>query len=73
MHITGIAKDKEGVQYFIVKNSWGKVPGYNEDGYDDASVSYIKAKTISILVNKNAVPKEFVNKWLHTMLLTSCK
>lgn len=68
MHITGIAKDKEGVQYFIVKNSWGKAPGYNEDGYDDASVNYVKAKTISILVNKNAVPKKLVNKALFEML-----
>lgn len=59
MHITGISKDQEGARYYIVKNSWGK---NNGDGYFNASVSYVKAKTIAIMVHKDAVPKAIRKK-----------
>ena len=55
MHITGIAKDQEGVKYYKTKNSWGT--GRNADGWHYMSENYVKAKTISILVNKNSIPK----------------
>ena len=53
--ITGIVKDQEGVKYYKTKNSWGTER--NGDGYHYMSENYVKAKTISILVNKNSIPK----------------
>ena len=54
-HITGIAKDQEGVKYYKTKNSWGTAR--NGSGYHYMSENFIKAKTISILVHKNSIPK----------------
>ena len=61
MHITGIAKDQDGVKYYIVKNSWGPDNG---DGYIYVSENYFKAKTIQIMVHKDALSKD-VKKKLH--------
>ena len=61
MHITGIAKDQDGVKYYIVKNSWGP---NNGDGYLYVSESYFKAKTIQIMIHKDALAKD-VKKKLH--------
>ena len=54
MHITGIARDRNGATYYITKNSWG-ITG-PEDGFIYMSIPYVRAKTISILVNRNALP-----------------
>ena len=54
-HITGIAKDQDGVKYYKTKNSWGL--DRNGTGYHYMSEEYVKAKTISILVHKNSIPK----------------
>lgn len=59
MHITGIAKDQNGVKYYIVKNSWGPDNG---DGYLYVSESYFKAKTIQIMVAKDALSKGIKKK-----------
>lgn len=59
-HLVGIAKDQEGVKYYIVKNSWGTER--NGTGYHYISENYMKAKTISIMVNKNSIPKEIRKK-----------
>ena len=56
MHITGMCKDQTGARFFVVKNSWGD--DRNDcGGYFYASQPYIKAKTIAIMVHKNAIPK----------------
>jgi bleomycin hydrolase len=60
MHITGMAKDQNGTIYFKVKNSWNTVNIY--DGYLYASESYMRYKTLSIMVHKNAIPKEIQKK-----------
>lgn len=60
MHITGIAKDKNGEKYFYVKNSWSEYAG--EKGYYYFSDNFVKYKTMSFMVNKNAVPKEILKK-----------
>ncbi len=59
-HIIGIAKDQEGVKYYITKNSWGTQR--NGTGYHNMSEEYVKGKTISILVHKNAIPKAIRTK-----------
>lgn len=59
-HITGIAKDQDGVKYYKTKNSWGTED--NGTGYHYISEEYVKAKTISILVHKNSIPKAIRTK-----------
>jgi len=60
MHITGTAKDQNGNLYYKVKNSWNTDNPYG--GYLYASVPYVKYKTMSIMVNKNAIPKDIRKK-----------
>lgn len=57
MHMTGIAKDQNGKKYYLTKNSWGTERN-SFGGYLHISESYFRAKCISIMVNKNAIPKE---------------
>lgn len=51
MHIIGKAHDKSGTKYYVVKNSWGDVGP--ENGYLYMSESYLRMKTISILIHKD--------------------
>jgi aminopeptidase C len=61
MHITGLVKDQKGVKYYITKNSWGTVSN-PMGGYLNMSENYIRSKTISIMVNKNAIPPAIKSK-----------
>lgn len=62
MQIVGLAKDKDGNKYYKVKNSWGQ--DSNElGGYFYASEAYVRLKTMTIAVNKDAVPKEILEKF----------
>jgi aminopeptidase C len=60
MLIYGTAKDQEGNEYFMLKNSWGKSGKY--DGLWYASKAFVRYKTINILVHKNALPKDIAKK-----------
>ena len=60
MVIVGTATDQAGNQYFKVQNSWDVLPPY--DGFWYFSRPFVEYKTMSIMVNKNAVPKEIRKK-----------
>jgi len=59
MQITGLAKDQAGNEYFIVKNSYGSKTG-PYGGYIYVSVPYFAINTISVVVNKKAVPAKLL-------------
>ncbi len=60
MQIFGIAKDQNGKEYFMVKNSWNTTAGNNGIWY--ASDAYVAYKTMNILVHKDAIPKDIKKK-----------
>ena len=61
MHIVAqYMEENSQTPYYLVKNSWGTDNPAN--GYLYASENYLKYKTISILVNKNGVPKNIKKK-----------
>ncbi|WP_308765023.1 C1 family peptidase [uncultured Bacteroides sp.] len=60
MLIYGTAKDQNGKEYYMVKNSWGTNNKYKGTWY--ASKSFVKYKTMNILVHKDALPKEIAKK-----------
>ena len=60
MLIYGIAKDQNGKEYFMVKNSWGT--DYKYGGVWYASKAFVAYKTLNILVHKDALPKSIAKK-----------
>jgi aminopeptidase C len=60
MHLYGIAKDQNGNKFYLIKNSWGETGAYKGIWY--MSENFAKAKTLNIVVNKKAVPKEILKK-----------
>ena len=60
MHLYGIAKDQNGTKYYMIKNSWGETGAYKGIWY--MSEEFAKGKTLNIVVNKKAVPKEILKK-----------
>ena len=60
MQIYGIAKDQNGKEYFMMKNSWGEYGPYK--GFWYVSKPYAAYKTMNIVINKNAIPKDIRKK-----------
>lgn len=60
MIIYGVAKDQNGKEYFMVKNSWGTDYKYNGVWY--ASKAFVAYKTLNILIHKDALPKNIAKK-----------
>ncbi len=60
MLIYGIAKDQNGKEYYMVKNSWGETGEYKGIWY--MTKAFIVANTMDFMVNKNAVPKDIRKK-----------
>ena len=61
MVIVGKAVDQNGTPYYKVKNSWG-TDGHIYDGFFYVSEPYFLAKTLSLLVNKDALTAEQAKK-----------
>lgn len=60
MQIYGIARDQFGKKYYMVKNSWGTEHDFKGIWY--ATEAFVKGQTLSIMVHKNALPKELRTK-----------
>ena len=60
MVIEGTATDQCGNPFFKVKNSWGTASPYK--GYYYFSRPFVEYKTLSIMVNKNDIPKPIRKK-----------
>jgi aminopeptidase C len=60
MLIYGLAKDQNGKEYFMMKNSWGDYNKYHGKAY--ITKAYMAYKTMNIFINKNAIPKDIAKK-----------
>lgn len=60
MLIYGIAKDQNGKEYYMVKNSWGEAGEYKGIWY--MTKNFIAANTMDFMVNKNAIPNDIRKK-----------
>lgn len=60
MQIYGISTDQKGNKYFMVKNSWGETGPYSGLWY--ASFPFVKYKTMSIILHKDAIPSDIAHK-----------
>ena len=63
MHITGLVKDQQGNRYYKVKNSWGTAEDRTAfGGYVYFSESYMRLKSISVMIHRDALPKSIAKK-----------
>ena len=60
MLIYGLAKDQNGKEYYMVKNSWGEAGDYKGIWY--MTKAFIADNTMDYLVNINAIPKDILKK-----------
>lgn len=60
MLIFGIAKDQNGKEYYMVKNSWGETGDYKGIWY--MTKNFIVANLMDFMINKNAIPKDIRKK-----------
>ena len=60
MHIYGVAKDQNGKEYYMVKNSWGETGDYKGTWY--MTKTFIAANTMDFLINKKAIPANIRKK-----------
>jgi len=61
MHLVGTAKDQNGTKYYLIKNSWGTERN-DHGGFFYASEAWMKYKSISIMLHKDAIPAKIKKK-----------
>ena len=61
MQLFGIAKDQNGKEYYMVKNSWGTAKS-DYKGIWYVSRAFMAYKTNNIVVHKDAIPKDIRKK-----------
>ncbi len=61
MHIVGLAHDQKGTKFYLTKNSGGTLDR-KFDGYVYLSRSYVRLKTIAIMINKKSLTPEMARK-----------
>ena len=61
MLIYGIAKDQNGKEYYMVKNSWG-TDRSDYEGTWYISKAFVAYKTMDIMVHKDAIPRDIRKK-----------
>ncbi|MFJ1261515.1 aminopeptidase C [Capnocytophaga canis] len=61
MHIVGLAKDQNGREYYIVKNSWGV--NNDHQGYLYVTKAFVTYKTTAIMLHKDGVPADILKNW----------
>ena len=60
MLIYGIAKDQNGKEYYMAKNSWGTDNTYKGTWY--FTKTFVAMKTIDVMVHKDAIPADIAKK-----------
>ncbi len=60
MLIYGIVKDQNGNKFYMVKNSWGETGPYKGLWY--ASDPFVRYKTLSIVLHRDAIPASIAKK-----------
>ena len=60
MQIVGLAKDQNGQEWYKVKNSWGTKNDF--EGYLYVSKNYVRYKTMSFMLHKDAIPASLKQK-----------
>lgn len=60
MVIYGLAKDQNGKEYFMMKNSWGEAGTYKGLWY--VSKPFVAYKTMNIIIHKDAIPAAIAAK-----------
>ena len=60
MHLIGTATDQNGKKYYMEKNSWGTGGKYK--GFSYMSESFMRMRTMSIMVHKDGIPEDIAKK-----------